>query len=126
VKFFIDECLSPSLARRLNALGLDAFHPPDVGRRGEPDHVVLQRCIEEDRILVTENAGDFRRLVGRVEMHPGMIILPAIDKEGAWHLMQSILTGLDGKTDPRDFMFSRVVAVAEDGTIRVHRLPPLG
>ncbi|MFI5023332.1 MAG: DUF5615 family PIN-like protein [Alphaproteobacteria bacterium] len=47
MKFFIDECLSPLLARRLNERDIEALHPLDVGRRGEPDHVVLRRCIEE-------------------------------------------------------------------------------
>jgi hypothetical protein len=38
VKLFIDGCLSPQLAARLNATGhYDAVHPLYVGRRGEPD-----------------------------------------------------------------------------------------
>jgi hypothetical protein len=45
-----DECLSPQLAVRLNATGCyDAVHPLHVGRRGEPDYRVLERCIAEDR-----------------------------------------------------------------------------
>jgi predicted nuclease of predicted toxin-antitoxin system len=82
VKLFIDECLSPQLAARLNATGrYDAVHPMHVGRRGEPDHRVHAWCIAEDRVIVTENARDFRRLVGNTELHPGLIILPAIDRE---------------------------------------------
>jgi predicted nuclease of predicted toxin-antitoxin system len=50
VKLFIDESLSPQLATRLNRSGQhDAIHPLHVGRRGEPDHLVLKRCVEEDR-----------------------------------------------------------------------------
>jgi len=80
---FIDECLSPQLALRLNQTGLhDAVHPLHVGRRGEPDHLVLAWCIAEVCVIVTENARDFRRPVGRVELHPGLIILPSIDREG--------------------------------------------
>jgi predicted nuclease of predicted toxin-antitoxin system len=79
VKLFIDECLSPQLATRLNATGrYDAVHPLHVGRRGEPDHRIVEWCIAEDRIIVTENARDFRRLIGRSELHPGLIILPAL------------------------------------------------
>jgi predicted nuclease of predicted toxin-antitoxin system len=83
VRFFIDECLSPQLAIRLNNTGRhDAVHPLHVGRRGEPDHRVLAWCIAEDRITVTENARDFRHLIGKTELHPGLIILPSVDREG--------------------------------------------
>jgi predicted nuclease of predicted toxin-antitoxin system len=79
VKLLIDECLFPQLAARLNAAGrYDAVHSVHVGRRGEPDHRVVERCIAEDRIIVTENARDFRRLIGGSELHPGLIILPAL------------------------------------------------
>ncbi len=71
MKFFIDESLSPQLAVRLNENNrYDAVHPLHVGRRGEPDHRVLQWCIAEDQILVTQNARDFRRLVGKTDIHP--------------------------------------------------------
>ena len=64
LRLFIDECLSPQLARHLNITGdHDATHPRDMGRLGEPDHVVLSRCLSEDRVIVTENAVDFRKLV---------------------------------------------------------------
>lgn len=123
LKFFIDECLSPTLARRLNERGIDAFHPLDVGKRGHPDHVVLKQCIEEDRILVTENAQDFRGLMGRKDMHPGLIIFPSIDREGTWQLLEAVLSYLARQPDPRDYMFNRVLEVDEDETIRDHQLP---
>jgi hypothetical protein len=28
----------------------------DIGRLGDPDNIVLARCIAEDRVIVTENA----------------------------------------------------------------------
>jgi hypothetical protein len=40
VKFFVDECLSRALARRLNEHGFDAFHPLDDGR---PRFTSIQR-----------------------------------------------------------------------------------
>ena len=64
----MDECISPSLSRFLNAGGLhDAIHPRDRGRLRDPDHVVFARAIAEDRIVVTENAEDFRKLAGSVD-----------------------------------------------------------
>jgi hypothetical protein len=72
VKLFIDECLSPRLAARLNASGEhDAMHPRDNGRLGERDDQVLLLCLQESRTIVTENAVDFRKLVAAEEIHPG-------------------------------------------------------
>jgi len=123
VRFFVDESLSPALARRLNVLGFDAFHPLDIGRRGELDHTVLRRCIEEDRILITENARDFRGLVGRTDMHPGLVILPSIGRAGTLRLMDEVLHFLGKQADARSYMFNRVLEVSEDGEIRAYVLP---
>lgn len=125
MKFLIDECLSPTLAKRLSDSGIDALHPLHVGRRGERDHKVLAWCLEEDRILITENARDFRALVGRTEMHPGLIIFPCIDREGTWRLLRAVLNFLGVQENPRDYMFNRVLEVDGRGTIRSYLLPPL-
>jgi len=122
VKFFVDECLSPALARRLNELGFDAFHPLDIGRRGELDHSVLRRCVEEDRILITENPDDFRGLIDRIDMHPGLIIFPSINRAGTLQLMEGVLRFLRQKVDPRDYMFNRVLEVSKDGAITEYNL----
>jgi hypothetical protein len=52
VRFFIDECVSPSLSRHLNQSGLhDSIHPRDRGRLRQPDHVVFTHAVAEDRII---------------------------------------------------------------------------
>ncbi len=123
MKLFIDECLSPQLATRLNETGrYDAVHPLHVGRRGEPDHRVLEWCIAEDRVIVTENARDFRRPVGDVQIHPGLMILPAIDREGTWALLQSALAYLENRGNPADVMVNHVLEVGESGAIRLFAL----
>ena len=115
MRFFVDECLSPALARHLNELGFDAFHPLDVGRRGEADHLVLRRCIEEDRILITENAQDFRGLIGRTDMHPGLIILPSSSRSGSLRLFDLVITFLGRETNARNYMFNRVLEIDRGG-----------
>ena len=123
MRLFIGECLSPQLATRLNATGrFDAVHPLHVGRRGEPDHRVLEWCIAEDRIIVTENARDFRRLIGASELHPGLIILPALDREGTWTTLQAALAFLEGRRTPVD-MLNYVLEVAESGDVTLLPLP---
>jgi predicted nuclease of predicted toxin-antitoxin system len=84
VRFFIDECVSPSLSRHLNESGLhDAIHPRDRGRLRDSDRAVFAIAIREDRIIVTENWGDFRKLAASVELHNGLIILPSVARSDA-------------------------------------------
>ena len=82
MRLFLDECLSPKIAQNLNAEGIHvALHPRDFGGLGASDSHVLVRCIEQDLILVTANARDFRALVSTQEVHPGLIILPSVGRE---------------------------------------------
>jgi hypothetical protein len=92
-------------------LGLDALHPLDIGGCGQPDYSVLRRCIAEDCILITQNARDFRELFSRVDMHPGLIILPSIDRSATLQLFGVVLAFLAEQSDPRDYMFNRVLEV---------------
>jgi predicted nuclease of predicted toxin-antitoxin system len=120
---FIDESLSPQLALRLNATGRhDATHPLHTGRRAEPDHRVLARCLAEDRVVVTQNARDFRRLAKRLELHAGLIILPGVEREATWSLLQAAITLLEGRGEPMDVMVNNVLQVGADGRLRLDRL----
>ena len=124
MKLFIDECLSPKLATRLNETGRhDAIHPLHVGWRGEPDHRVLQRCVAEDRTIVTENARDFRRLIGKTEIHPGLIILPSIDREGTWRLLEKAIAFLESQGNPADVIVNHVVEIDASGAFSLQPLP---
>ncbi|WP_018290065.1 DUF5615 family PIN-like protein [Verrucomicrobium sp. 3C] len=95
-----------------------------IGQRAQPDHKVLEKCIAEDRILVTQNARDFRRLVGNAELHPGLIILPSVDREGTWRLLESALGFLETKGKPEDAIVNHVLEVDTSGAITFSPLPP--
>ncbi len=126
MKFFIDECISPSLSHRLNQNGLhDAIHPRDRARLREPDRVVFARAIAEDRILVTENADDFRKLAGGVDLHPGLIILPSVARSEAQRLMNLVIAYLTDSGDgrPQDRLVNSVLSISAKGDIRIDPLP---
>lgn len=126
MRFFIDECISPSLTRHLIELGLhDAIHPRDRGRLREPDHVVFARAIAEDRIIVTENADDFRKLAAGVDLHPGLIILPSVARLEAQRLMDLAIEHLARlNTDrPQDAAVNSVLTITATGLIRIDPLP---
>lgn len=120
MRLFIDESLAPRLAERLNASGEhDAIHPLHVGRRGELDHVVLARCVAEDRVIVTQNARDFRNLVGRSELHPGLIVLPAVGRERSYELLLAVLTHLAERGEASDVIVNHVAEIDPDGHYRI-------
>lgn len=124
MKLFIDECLSPLLARHLNETGEhDALHPRDYGRSGERDDEVLARCLAEDRIIVTENAADFRKLVGRQELHPGLIILPNVTREESLTLLIAAITHLRKIGSPQDVMVNHVLEVEDEDRLILYALP---
>jgi predicted nuclease of predicted toxin-antitoxin system len=109
----VDECISPSLSPFLNAGGLhDAIHPRDRGRLRDPDHVVFARAIAEDRIVVTENAEDFRKLAASVELHPGLIVLPSVARSEAQRLMELVLDHLAnmGGERPQDLLVNSLLS----------------
>ena len=126
MKFFIDECISPSLSQHLNQDGLhDAIHPRDRGRLRDPDHVVFARAIEADRFIVTENADDFRKLAGRVNVHPGLIILPSVARAEAQRLMDIVIAHLTdaGGERPQDLLVNSVLTITLAADIRIDPLP---
>ena len=75
MKFLIDECLSPELARIAWERGFHCMHVTRTGLQSRSDWAIVQRAIEDDWVLVTHNTADFMRLVGREEVHPGLICL---------------------------------------------------
>jgi predicted nuclease of predicted toxin-antitoxin system len=124
LKLFIDECLSPALARHLNQSGAhDALHPRDYGRLGERDDEVLARCLAEDRVIVTENAADFRKLVAREDIHPGLIILPNVTRDASLALLLAAIAYLEALGSPQDVIVNHVLEIDADGSARLYPLP---
>lgn len=124
MRLFIDECLSPGLARSINAAGRDlAVHPLDHGGRGARDDEVLARALREDLAIVTENARDFRKLVGRVQLHPGLIIVPNLDVVRAKVLLDQAIAFLEARGDPMNVMVNHVLEINASGEIDFYPLP---
>jgi predicted nuclease of predicted toxin-antitoxin system len=75
VKLWIDEDLSPSLVGVANAAGYEATCVRDRGRLRSADHVLAEIVLDEGWVLVTNNAGDFLKLVQDQGLHPGLVFL---------------------------------------------------
>lgn len=118
MRLFLDECLSPRVAAKLNAEGEHLVeHPRDFGGLGAPDHRVLARCIEHDLVLVTQNARDFRALVDAADIHPGLIILPAVGRAACEALLREAIAFVSKRGEAMDAMVNRVLEVSADGRI---------
>jgi hypothetical protein len=67
--------------RRCGKAGHDARHVAHVGKAGWKDWNVARCARDEDFILVTNNASDFRRLYATEPLHAGLVILiPALGR----------------------------------------------
>ena len=120
MRLFLDECLSPRIALELLEEGRHVVvHPRNNGGLGDPDHRVLERCIEDDLVIVTENARDFRALAARAEIHPGMIMLPCVGRRSAEALIRAAIAHLDAIGSPDDVIVNHVLEIDESGAIEI-------
>ncbi|MGZ4337124.1 MAG: DUF5615 family PIN-like protein [Gaiellaceae bacterium] len=128
MRLFVDENLSP----RLVAVGHDCNHDATCARDrnllGASDSEILDFCVGEDRVCVTNNAADFRELVGNVDLHPGLIVLSNITRESQFQLLDQALEFIEERAEaarqvPRDLMVNRVLEVDETGACELYELP---
>jgi predicted nuclease of predicted toxin-antitoxin system len=80
MKLLLDEMYAPAIAEQLRERGHDVVSLHDAGHRaleGAPDEEVWARAVAEDRVLVSENVHDFRRIEAQAlaagEPIPGLI-----------------------------------------------------
>jgi predicted nuclease of predicted toxin-antitoxin system len=94
MRFLVDECAGPAVARWLRDQGHEVFSVFDEDR-GADDDVVLQRAWDEDRILITIDK-DFGDKVYREQRpHRGVILLRLDDERAANKLatLEQLLAG---------------------------------
>ena len=87
------------------------------------DHIIVRRGLDQDRIIVTVNAVDYRRLLAKEPVHPGLILLPNGLRNRNWRLIEVALAFLELQIVPADYMVNRVLEVSADEGIRPYELP---
>jgi predicted nuclease of predicted toxin-antitoxin system len=109
MRFLVDECTGPAVARWLEENGHDVFSVYD-DTPGSADADVLRRSLEEKRILIT-NDKDFGEKVYR-ERHPHCgIVLLRLDDERSQNKIAVLRSLLERYADRLPDQF--VVATAE-------------
>ena len=79
MRFLVDECAGPSLARWLREQGHDIFSVFDQAR-GINDDEVLQRALENERILITIDKDFGEKIFREKHSHHGVILLRLKDE----------------------------------------------
>jgi predicted nuclease of predicted toxin-antitoxin system len=128
VRFFVDEDLSPALVQDCHQAGYDATCSRDRGMLSASDREVAQLCMDEDRVLVTNNADDFLKLAEDAALHPGLVVMPlaAKSQERAW--MATAIESIEqeageGGKEPAALMVNHVVEIEDDNTCRHYDYP---
>ena len=120
-RFLIDENLSPLLARHLRtAHGFDAVHVQELGLRGASDADILGRAVAEDRIIMTSNADDFRKLGARTPAHSGLAVM--LDAVGRARQL-TLGVGLANAIDRAGTAHGRLFEIDRTGAVRDYKLP---
>jgi hypothetical protein len=78
LRLLLDEMYPPALAAALAAEGIDAVTIIELGMAGTPDPEVFAHAVADDRVVLTENVGDFIAIAAQHSStgahHPGLLI----------------------------------------------------
>jgi predicted nuclease of predicted toxin-antitoxin system len=82
VRFLVDECAGPTVARWLREQGYDAFSVFEEAR-GVDDEWVINRALEDDRILITADKDFGEKVFREGHAHRGIVLLRLEDERAA-------------------------------------------
>lgn len=123
MRFLIDHNLDPVIAEGLRGAGHDAVHLIDYQLQQAEDAEVLDRAEAEERILITQDTGDFGQILHqRGSAKPSIILLrtrPA-DHDGLTQL-SFVLAALERFAGQLDQ--GAMVVIRDTDNMRVRMLP---
>jgi predicted nuclease of predicted toxin-antitoxin system len=109
VKLYLDEDVNINLAVRLRGYGYNVVTTLEVGNLGNPDEKQLEYAANNDRVLLTHNRRDFRRLhrdwIHRAQYHCGIIVSVHINLEELERRMLTLLMNVSAE-QARGMLFS--------------------
>ena len=136
MKFLIDECLSPELAKRAEAAGhAGSSHVAWLGRSGASDRELKPFILAGDWTFVTRNAIDFRGPAARpgsggqyadVAIHAGLVCLAGpegMDLDMQLDLFDEALSELARATDLVNQVLEISIDTDDQITILRYELP---
>ena len=120
MKLYLDEDLSPAIARILRERGVDARSAHEVGMIGASDDEQLDYGYREGRALVTRNARDFRivahRRIREQREHSGIVVCPpSIRGSEVRRIAERLITTAKGDDLHARRLTRRVIGTATPG-----------
>lgn len=120
MRFLVDQNLSPLLADELRAAGHDVTHTRDLGLSTAEDSVVMQRALDEQRVLISADTDFGTLLATSGAAQPSVLLLRLRSPRPAAGLAAVLLANLDAVADDLE---SGAIVVLEDERVRVRPLP---
>jgi len=120
MRFLVDQCLSPQIARALRDRGFDAVHVGEIGMKSADDHQLFALAEEQDRILITADSDFGEILALRAASKPSVILF----REDAPAAASDIICFLEKnlpQLQPR--LAHGIIAVVHASRIRIRELP---
>ena len=116
--------IGTALSQRLRADGHDVVHLRERGRLGIADPKVLELAFAEDRVLVTANVADFRKLASARDLHAGIVLLldGGLRRDEQLEVLRRVIVALEADGD----LVNRSLTVALDGGFSIEELPANG
>jgi len=123
VKFLVDECLSPDLVAVARDRGFSqSTHVTWLGLMSRKDWTIVQRAVDNGYVLVTNNTTDFTPLVGRQDVHAGLVCLNAapglMSLEAQTALFEHALDELAGEEPVNEVV---EITLTDDQTVKTDR-----
>jgi len=121
LKFFADECISPSTVTFLIKLGYKAVHAEDAKMSTAKDAEILNYTAQKDMILITQDL-DFSALLALSgKSHPGVITL-RLKFPSPENVNKSLKKLLDSQKEKQ---IKGSIIILEETKIRFRKLPIL-
>jgi len=120
MRLLLDNNLSPRLILLLEAAGHDVTHVRELNLAAAPDHQVLTRAREQQRVLISADT-DFGTLLARTgDIAPSLILLRHMQGRRATQVAGLLTAHLPQlETD----LTAGAVVVIRDDSLRIRRLP---
>jgi len=118
MRFLVDQAVSWQIARDLKAAGHDAVHVRDIGLAAANDESVLQRAVEERRVVITQDT-DFGTLLTTTGARRPSVILLRL-RDGRPEVYTRAL--LESLRATQEDLQQGVIVVVGDAAIRIRRL----
>ena len=115
MRFLVDECTGPAVARWLRARGHDVFSVYEQAR-GMSDDAIIEKTYTANRILITNDKDFGEKVYRNLRPHKGVVLL-RLDNERAYNKVAVIQRLLESYSDKLQDNF----IVATEQRIRIAR-----